>query len=55
MYCTGIPTVIGVFCYFREQCLTLRRVEKDLYLIHKGLDDDEDNEMWATLAWHTVA
>lgn len=29
----------------REQCLTLRRVEKDLYLIHKGLDDDEDNEI----------
>ncbi|XP_078336664.1 protein hobbit-like [Crassostrea virginica] len=29
----------------REQCLTLRRLEKDLYLIHKGLDDDEDNEI----------
>ncbi|XP_062591853.1 protein hobbit-like [Saccostrea cucullata] len=28
----------------REHCLTLRRLEKELYLIHKGLDDDEDNE-----------
>jgi hypothetical protein len=34
------------FCDFnREQCLNLRRLEKELYLIHKGLDDDEDNEM----------
>ncbi|XP_048751983.2 protein hobbit-like isoform X2 [Ostrea edulis] len=29
----------------REQCLNLRRLEKELYLIHKGLDDDEDNEI----------
>lgn len=46
VHCTvHVNLVIVVICYFREQCLTLRRVEKDLYLIHKGLDDDEDNEM----------
>ncbi|KAK3084827.1 hypothetical protein FSP39_019738 [Pinctada imbricata] len=29
----------------RQECERLRRHEKDLYLIHKALDDDEDNEI----------